>query len=102
MNIDDFTLEELVSTASGLENDLKRAREELDESMKDLEYVKKKQKVVEIVNHRMELRLVKDKLSQNKEEIKLITNNIKMIQHKGKLSSQFYFKPCINYSCIAL
>ena len=87
INVDDFTLEQLVSTASCLENDLKRARDELDDSMKELEYAKKKQKVVEIVNHRRELCLVKDKLSENKKEIKLITDNIKKIQHNGKLFS---------------
>ena len=87
INIDDFTLEELVSTASSLQNDLKRAREELDDSMKELEYMKKKQKVVEIVNSRKELHVVKNQLSENIEEIKLITDNIKMMQHNGKLFS---------------
>ena len=96
MNIDDFTLEELVSTASILENDLKRAREELDDSIRKLEYVRKKQKLVEIVNHHKELCLVKDKLSENKEEIKLITNNIRMIQNKGKLSFYSILKHLLN------
>ena len=89
INIDDFTLEELVSTASTLQNDLKRAREELDDSMKELEYMKKKQKVVEIVKSHKELHLVKNQLSENTEEIRLITDNIKMIQDNGKLFPLF-------------
>ena len=43
-NIDEYTLEDLDNEATNLQNELKQTREELDESMKQLIFMKKKNK----------------------------------------------------------
>ena len=47
-DIDDCILHELYTEAEKLQNGLKCARDELDESIKQLTHIKKKQKVVQI------------------------------------------------------
>ena len=80
VEISKYTLEELDTEADKLQNELKHARDELDESFKQLTQMKKKQKVVQIRN------ALKELLAKNQEQIKQIDADIKVMQ-QGKSES---------------
>ena len=82
-NIDEYTLEDLDNEATNLQNELKQRREELDETMKQLIFMKKKQKVIEIGKTVKQLTAVKEELAENRQQIKVIDDNIKIMRDNG-------------------
>ena len=78
-DIANYTLADLDNVAAKLQNELKRAREEVEESTKELTFMQKKQKVVEIKKSQEELAALKQVLSTNCQQIKEIDENIKLL-----------------------
>ena len=72
-----FTIQQLNKTAAGLLSQLKRTREQLDESTKVLERKRKKQKFLEIKKTSEELLKLKKALADNEQQIKEIDEHIK-------------------------
>ena len=79
-NINNYTLEELHDKAEKINYELKRTRDELNESYKELELKQKKQKVIEIKRNFEDLAALKEELGRNRKEITLIDEKIKVMQ----------------------
>ena len=83
-NFENCSLEELTSKANEVATDLKRMRDRLDDSRRELQHFKKKQKVIEIVNNQKKLQAMKEELEENRKQIESISTSIKDMEKDSK------------------